>query len=132
METDPVAYSQHSSIVMSEPTPSHAMAFDLAIGQCESFDFQDGKFWEALLHRADWRDPQNGNKFAKGYYLTGKLDETQTKWFMNKPEEVLPKDVVNQFFNSTTVKQARYPEIHNQEVDNLQWDMPKPLADSKL
>jgi hypothetical protein len=32
METDPVAYNQHSSIVMSDLTPSHAMAFDLATG----------------------------------------------------------------------------------------------------
>ncbi|MBV8044200.1 DUF3274 domain-containing protein, partial [Pluralibacter sp.] len=56
-KSDPVGYSQHSSIVMSEFAPSHAMAFDLALGQCRSFDYQAGKFWEALLHRADWRDP---------------------------------------------------------------------------
>lgn len=88
---DPVGYSQHSSIVMSEFVPSHAMAFDLAIGQCKSFDYQAGKFWEGLLHRADWRDPQNGYPAAKEYYRTGMLDEQRTKWFMNKPDEVLPK-----------------------------------------
>jgi hypothetical protein len=60
-KSDPVSYSQHSSIVMSEYAPSHAMAFDLAIGQCRSFDYKAGKFWEDLLHRADWRDPLNTN-----------------------------------------------------------------------
>lgn len=131
METDLVAYSQHSSIVMSEPTPSHAMAFDLAIGQCKSFDFQDGKFWEALLHRADWRDPQNGLGDAVEYYKTGRLP-VDTKDFMSKPGDILPKAVDNQYFNSTTVKPARYPDIYNHTINNLQWDMPKPLADSKL
>lgn len=132
MNTDPVGYSQHSSIVMSEFAPSHAMAFDLAIGQCKSFDYQEGKFWEGLLHRADWRDPQNENVFAKQYYRTGRLDSPTTKNFMNKPDDILPKGdfgVSNKFFNSKKVIPARYPEIHNTEIDNLQWNMPKPLSD---
>jgi Protein of unknown function (DUF3274) len=135
MQTDPVGYSQHSSIVMSEFAPSHAMAFDLAIGQCKSFDYQEGKFWEGLLHRADWRDPQNGFPDAKEYYRTGKLSEPRTKFYMNKPENVLPKGdfgVSNKFFNSTKVIPARYPEIHNAEADNLQWNMPKPLSDYEI
>lgn len=132
---DPVGYSQHSSIVMSEFVPSHAMAFDLAIGQCKSFDYQAGKFWEGLLHCADWRDPQNGYPAAKEYYRTGKLDEQRTKWFMNKPDEILPKGefgIENQFNNSTTVKPSRNLATGNQEVANLQWDMPKPKSDSQL
>lgn len=131
LATDPVGYSQHSSIVMSEFSPSHAMAFDLAIGQCKSFDFRDGQFWADLLHRADWRDPKNGFDDALEYYRSGQLP-IGTKDFMSKPDRILPKDVVNQYFNSTTVTPARYPEIHNHEVVNLQWDMPKPLKDLEL
>ncbi|MEH3773573.1 DUF3274 domain-containing protein [Enterobacter asburiae] len=133
--TDPVGYSQHSSIVASEFAPSHAMAFDLAIGQCKSFDYQAGKFWEGLLHRADWRDPQNGNQHARDYYRSGKLNEALTKWFMNKPDDVLPKGefgVENQFNNATTVRPSRDLTVGNQEVANLQWDMPKPKSDSDL
>lgn len=134
-KTDPVGYSQHSSIVASEFAPSHAMAFDLAIGQCISFDYQAGKFWEGLLHRADWRDPQNGYPFAKEYYQTGKLDNVTTKFFMNKPDDILPKGefgVENQFNNATAVKPSRDLAAGNQEVANLQWDMPKPKSDSDL
>jgi hypothetical protein len=106
MKADPVSYSQHSSIVASEYAPSHAMAFDLAIGQCRAFDYKAGKFWEDLLHRADWRDPQNGFKPAVDYYRAGKLPEALTKWFMNKPDDILPKGdfgVVNLFNNATKV-----------------------------
>ncbi|MFJ3457133.1 DUF3274 domain-containing protein [Scandinavium goeteborgense] len=134
-KTDPVGYSQHSSIVMSEFAPSHAMAFDLAIGQCKAFDYKAGKFWEDLLHRADWRDPLNGYAAAKDYYRTGKLDDQITKWFMNKPDKVLPKGefgVVNRFNNATKVVPSRDMAEGNKEVPNLQWDMPKPLSDSQL
>ncbi|MCW4908160.1 T6SS effector phospholipase Tle3 domain-containing protein [Enterobacter hormaechei] len=132
---DPVGYSQHSSIVMSEFAPSHAMAFDLAIGQCKSFDYQAGKFWEGLLHRADWRDPQNGYEPALEYYRSGKLPETQTKFYMNWPDEVLPKGdygVKNHFNNSTTIKPSRDLTAGNQVMTNLQWDMPKPKSESQL
>lgn len=132
---DPVSYSQHSSIVMSEFAPSHAMAFDLAIGQCRSFDFKEGKFWEDLLHRADWRDPLNSNPAAIEYYRTGKLDKQQTKWFMNKPEEILPTGgfgVMNEFNNAKTIKPSRDLAAGNQEVPNLQWEMPRPMSDKEL
>ncbi|HDS6853856.1 MULTISPECIES: DUF3274 domain-containing protein [unclassified Enterobacter] len=132
---DPVGYSQHSSIVMSEFAPSHAMAFDLAIGQCKSFDYQAGKFWEGLLHRADWRDPQNSYQPATEYHRSGKLPETQTKFYMNKPDEVLPKGeygVKNQFNHATTIKPSGDVAKGNQVVANLQWDMPKPMSDNQL
>lgn len=134
-KADPVGYSQHSSIVMSEFAPSHAMAFDLAIGQCKAFDLQQGKFWEGLLHRADWRDPQNVFVDAKNYYRTGRLPEVTTKFFMNDPDKVLPTGdfgVSNQFYNSRKVKPAHYPEIHNTDEANLQWDRPKALSDYQL
>jgi len=49
---------------------------------------------------------------------------------MNKPDSVLPTGeygVVNQFMNAARVIPARYPEVHNREVANLQWPMP-PVA----
>lgn len=134
-QADPVGYSQHSSIVMSKLTPSHAMAFDLAVGQCKSFDFKWGEFWMDLLHRADWRDPQNKFIPAKNYYLTGQLGEAVTKMFMNKPNDILPSGefgVVNAYYNSTTIKPAQYPEVQKEETPNLQWDMPKPLNDYQM
>lgn len=48
-KSDPVSYSQHSSVVMSEFAPSHAMAFDLAIGQCKAFNYKAGEFWETTF-----------------------------------------------------------------------------------
>ncbi|MCE0799402.1 DUF3274 domain-containing protein [Buttiauxella sp. S04-F03] len=134
-KTDPVGYSQHSSIVMSELAPSHAMAFDLALGQCKAFDYKAGKFWEDLLHRADWRDPLNGNSATKEYYRSGKLPQAQTKNHMNRPDEVLPKGdfgVENQFNNPTTIQPSRDLSAGNQETPNLQWAMPKPMSDSQL
>ncbi|EKM0373957.1 DUF3274 domain-containing protein [Cronobacter turicensis] len=134
-KSDPVGYSQHSSIVMSEFAPSHAMAFDLAIGQCKAFDYQAGKFWEALLHRADWRDPQNKNSAATTYYRTGQLPLDDTKRHMNKPYEVLPEGdfgVENKFMNATTVRPSRDLAVGNQEVKNLQWAMPEAISDADL
>ncbi len=134
-QSDPVSYSQHSSIVMSEFAPSHAMAFDLAIGPCRSFDYKAGRFWEDLLHRADWRDPMSKDESAKKYYRTGQLPIPETKFHMNKPEDVLPKGdfgVDNQYMNAKKVIPARYPETENREVANLQWDMPKTLTDYQL
>jgi hypothetical protein len=122
-QADPVGYSQHSSIVMSKLAPSHAMAFDLAVGQCKSFDYKWGEFWMDLLHRADWRDPQNKSDDAKEYYKTGKLPELIAKQFMNKPNAILPTGefgVVNAYYNRTNAKPARFPEVHNEEIPNLQ------------
>ncbi|OUK72360.1 hypothetical protein BZY52_24385, partial [Enterobacter hormaechei] len=63
------------------------------------------------------------------------LDEPTTKFFMNKPYDVLPKGeygVVNKFNNATTVKPSSDLVAGNQDVANLQWDMPKPISDSQL
>ena len=111
------------------------MAYDLAIGQCRSFDYKAGKFWEDLLHRADWRDPLGKNLQAKEYYRSGKLNLPETKNFMNRPDEILPKGkfgVVNDFYNATTVKPSRDLAEGNQEIANLQWDMPKAKSDREL
>lgn len=140
METELVEYSQHSSIVMSECSPSHAMAFDLAIGQCKAFDYQDGKFWEELLERADWRDPMNGFGPAKEYYQTGRLNEGLTKWFMNKPDKILPADVENDYGlreqpyarSQKDIDMGRFPHGSTGMVATRQWDMPKPLNDEEM
>ena len=141
-KTDPVGYSQHSSIVMSEFAPSHAMAFDLAIGQCKSFDYKAGKFWEDLLHRADWRDPLNKNSDVKEYYRTGQLPIGTTKNYMNKPDEVLPQGdygVENDYAGIRP--RVRYPKNIDMGVfkaedfqvrKSLQWEMPKPKSDDQL
>ncbi|MEL4867825.1 DUF3274 domain-containing protein [Pantoea agglomerans] len=124
--SDDVMFSQHSSIVMSPKVPELAMAYDLAIGPCKSFDFEHGEFWKELLHLADWRE-WSSDTYARNYYRTGQLPEPETKIFMNKPDQILPKGefgVVNQFMNASRVIPARYPEVHNREVVNLQWPMP--------
>ena len=135
-KSDPVSYSQHSSVVMSEFAPSHAMAFDLAIGQCKAFNYKAGEFWEALLHRADWRDVHNGNVDAKEYYRTGRLPLEGTKNYMNKPDEVIPSlkecGVVNQFMNATKVIPSRDLATGNKEVPNTQWDRPDTLTDRQM
>ncbi|WP_313083620.1 DUF3274 domain-containing protein, partial [Atlantibacter sp.] len=128
-QSDPVGYSQHSSIVMSNDAPAKAMAFDLAIGKCKSFDYKEGQFWIDLLCRADWRIGRNGFEETRQYYKTGRLHERNTKFFMNKPDDALPKGeygVVNEYYNSTVVKPARRSEINNTEEMNLQWAMPEP------
>jgi hypothetical protein len=145
LKTDPVGYSQHSSIVMSEFAPSHAMAFDLAIGQCKSFDYQEGKFWESLLHRADWRDPLNPSSDAKNYYRTGKLNVTETKDFMNRPDEIkaLPKGdfgVDNGYGprekpyarSRVEIEMGLFPAGSSGMVTVKQWEMPTPFSDSQL
>ncbi|MFO6300371.1 effector protein Tle3 domain-containing protein [Rahnella selenatireducens] len=143
MATDPVAYSQHSSIVMSEFAPAQAMAFDLAIGQCKAFDHQDGQFWEDLLHRADWRDPQNGDDFTKQYYRAGRLNPSTIKDFMNKPDNILPTGefgVVNDYGprevqNIRTRREIALGIPHAGNADMVpipQWDMPALLNDNEL
>lgn len=139
---DPVGYSQHSSIVMSEFAPSHAMAFDLAIGQCRSFDFKAGKFWEDLLHRADWRDPLNKNLSATDYYRSGRLPAATTKFFMNKPDDTLPKGdfgVVNDYDSERPSFRNRVDTDMgivkpNNFLDKtiLQWGMPRALTDRQI
>jgi hypothetical protein len=124
--SDDVMFSQHSSIVMSPKVPELAMAYDLAIGPCKSFDYEHGAFWRELIALADWRS-WSTDSYARNYYRTGELPEPETKIFMNKPDQILPQGefgVVNQFMNATRVIPARYPEVHNREVANLQWPMP--------
>lgn len=141
--TDPVGFSQHSSIVASKFVPSHAMAFDLAIGQCKSFDYQEGKFWEGLLHRADWRDPMNGFGPAKTYYQTGQLPPFETKYKMNKADDVVPTGefrVVNDYGPRETAYTRSRMEIDmgivppgaTGMVKVKQWEMPEPLFDYQL
>lgn len=139
-ESDPVGYSQHSSIVMSKFAPSHAMAFDLAIGQCQAFDYQEGKFWEELLQRADWRDPMNPFEPAKEYYQTGRLPEPRTKHYMNKPDDVLPNDVSNDYGprekpytrSRQDIETGRVPPGGMQMIPVTQWTRPEPLRDDQL
>ncbi|NGX85711.1 DUF3274 domain-containing protein [Rahnella sp. Lac-M11] len=138
-KTDPVGYSQHSSIVASKHAPSHAMAFDLAIGQCKSFDYQSGKFWEALLHRADWRDSQNGYAEAKKYYNTGILAQLDTKQYMSKPDEVLPNGefgVINDYGKSERPLNMGELDIllggNKQTATVTQWAMPRALNNKEL
>ncbi|EPL7510798.1 phage late control D family protein [Klebsiella aerogenes] len=112
------------------------------IGQCKSFDYKAGKFWESLLHRADWRDPLNEFPAAKEYYRTGKLPEIPTKFHMNKPDKVLPQGdygVVNDYAGKRP--QTRRPKDIDmgivrtkdfQEIKFLQWEMPKPKSDGQL
>jgi hypothetical protein len=126
-KSDDVMFSQHSSIVMSPKVPELAMAYDLAIGPCISFDFEHGKFWKMLLGLADWREQWSEDSDAATYYRTGELPFKETKVYMNKPDRILPTGdfgVVNQFMNATRVVPARYPEVHNTEVANTQWRMP--------
>ncbi|WP_324254522.1 T6SS effector phospholipase Tle3 domain-containing protein [Ewingella americana] len=126
-KSDDVMFSQHSSIVMSDKVPELAMAYDLAIGPCKAFDMDHGDFWKRLIKFADWRE-WSEDKGVSEYYETGILPGPETKKYMNKPHSVLPTGefgVVNQFMNATRVVPARYPEIHNKEVANLQWPMPR-------
>ncbi|MCS2155968.1 DUF3274 domain-containing protein [Scandinavium sp. H11S7] len=130
MQSDPIGYSQHSSIVASKDVPEKAMVFDLAVGKCKAFDFRYGAFWIELLQRADWRNKNSLFVNAVEYYRSGKLDVRNTKPFMNRPEEILPKGefgVVNEYYNATTTRPAMRNEIHNREESNLQWKMPKAL-----
>ena len=72
----------------------------------------------------------NGFQDAVNYYSSGVLSDLDTKPYMNRPNDILPKGefgVVNEFCHSTTVKPARHNEIYNTETPNLQWDMPKIL-----
>ncbi len=61
--------------------------FPLLDGTEVAVAFEGG---ESLLHRADWRNPLNGNADAREYYRSGRLPVAGTKNFMNKPDEVLP------------------------------------------
>lgn len=125
-----VSYSQHSSIVASDKAPSHAMVYDLAIGQCEAFENQE--FWERLLLRADWRRAENPISDEKNYYQKGLLPYEHIKQFMNKPErgKGMPLGeefgVTNDYGSRQMVKPGNHRDMENATVQLLQWDMPKP------
>lgn len=123
-----VSYSQHSSIVTSEKAPAQAMAYDLAIGQCEAFERPE--FWERLLLRADWRRPESPMVEEKKYYQDGILPPT-FKPFMNKPERpyAMPlgdSGVVNDYGSRQMIKPGNKREMEHKTVDILQWDLPNP------
>ena len=94
------------------------------------------------MHRADWRDPLNKNLQAKEYYRTGKLDDSTTKFFMNKPDAILPKDefgVVNNYDgirpnkrNWMEIEHGIVKPVNFEEKTILQWDMPRALNLSQI
>ncbi|WP_052250290.1 hypothetical protein [Enterobacter sp. Bisph1] len=135
-----LTYSQHSSIVMSDKAPELAMAYDLAVGTCRSFDYQHGNFWNELLELADWRSWQTDSD-TYTYYRTGQLPFADTKIYMNRPDEVLPTGefgVVNEYGmpknavqpsprNRWEIETGAVPPHSMTAIPVLQWDMP-PVA----
>lgn len=124
-----IAFSQHSSIVASDKVPRKAMAYDLAIGRCNAFEFKD--FWEGLLLRADWRRPENPDKDTRNYYQTGVLNHERIKQFMNKPErdKGMPggeHGVFNDYSSRTRPVGLSPYGIGYEDIP--QWDMPEPLV----
>lgn len=123
-------YSQHSSIVCNPDVPKLAMAYDLAIGQNQAFEYK--KFWEGLLLQADWRRGDlNPDEDVRNYYQKGMLpDEFRKK--MNKPEfgdKPMPTGefgVLNDYAPRQKVKPGTKRDMENTLVDILQWDMPEP------
>lgn len=131
-----IQISQHSSIVTSKDVPEKAMVYDLAIGECQAFEYKD--FWEGLLLEADWRQAANPRPAVKKYYLYGELPH-EFKILMNKPEQKngIPKGklgVDNDYAPSKTRQTPNkdiYGEIGantNEIITELQWAMPKPLV----
>lgn len=112
------AFSQHSSIVDNIEVAQKATAFDLAIGQCEAFEYQE--FWDGLLLKADWRRPWNPDPKTRLYYQEGILPK-DFKNFMNKPERQHGMPLGNLGVTND------YGPRTAMAVDILQWEMPKPL-----
>lgn len=80
--------SNHSAIVLDENAARCAMAFDLAVGRCRSYDetkVDGGPFWQSLLRLADWRC--SPLEFDRAYYGKGILPP-HIKQQMNKPLNV--------------------------------------------
>lgn len=133
-----IQISQHSSIVTSKDVPEKAMAYDLAIGECQAFEHKD--IWEDLLLRADWRQKANPDADIRRYYQNGELPSPFKK-LMNKPdrENGIPQGsfgVVNDYAPSKTIKEPfkvpyGQPNLNPDDYESLtelQWSMPKPLA----
>lgn len=100
--------SQHSSIVVNEEVSKKAMAYDLAIGDCNAYFIKNGMFWLDLLKMADWRDPDNPVEDVRTYYQTGILPDKYKK-MMNHPKRGLPEGVVNHFDSNKAAQQWPYP-----------------------
>jgi hypothetical protein len=80
--------SNHSALMLDPMASVCVTAFDLAIGQCRSFDeakWDGGEFWQKLLRHADWRDSDALGD--KPYYTAGILPKP-IKEQMNKPPEI--------------------------------------------
>ena len=126
-----IAYSQHSSIVASIEVSRKSTAYDLAIGQNNAFE--NKKFWDKLLLRADWRRPGNPIETERKYYQEGILPGALKK-MMNKPEfgeNPMPTGefgVVNDYGPRQRIQPGTKRDMENKLVDILQWDMPKPLV----
>lgn len=77
--------SNHSAIVLDENAARCAMAFDIAVGRCRSYDetrVDGGALWQELLRQADWRFSQA--KEDHEYHARGLLPDG-IKTQMNKP-----------------------------------------------
>ncbi|POP47737.1 hypothetical protein CHU32_00920 [Superficieibacter electus] len=118
-------YSQHSSIVSNIDASEKAMAYDLAIGQCQAFNHM--ALWKELLLLADWRRPDNPDVDTKAYYANGILPASFKK-MMNKPEvgkQPMPtgKDgVVNDYGPRRKIDWR-----NGNLLAVTQWDQPEPL-----
>lgn len=122
-------FSQHSSIVCNDKAPALSMAYDLAIGQCKSFEQQD--FWKRLLLKADWRRQNSPDESTMDYFQKGQLPDN-FKIFMNKPEldHGIPLGelgVDNDYGPRKGVVPGDKRSIGNKAKIILQWDMPAPL-----
>ncbi|MBF7955843.1 DUF3274 domain-containing protein [Rahnella victoriana] len=118
-------FSQHSSIVTNIEVAQKSTAFDLAIGQCQAFEYQE--FWEGLLLKADWRREMNPDPNVKAYYRDGLLPFDDIKKFMNHPE--LPKGMpLGELGVMNDYGAREKPNVLGTGTTNvLQWEMPKPL-----
>lgn len=84
----PTEISNHSAIVLDENAARCAMAFDLAVGRCRSYDetkVDGGPFWQSLLRMADWRF--SALDFDREYYAKGTVPP-DIKRQMNKPPTI--------------------------------------------
>lgn len=138
-EKNNITFNQHSGIVVNPDVPRKAMAYDLAIGQCKSFEYKD--FWDGLLLQADWRRPGNPDADTCKYYAEGILPKGFKK-MMNRPErgeKPMPTGdygVLNDYAGNVRVKgnAAVYSagKLHDINVskmaytEGLQWPMPDP------
>lgn len=80
--------SNHSAIVLNQQVSKCVTAFDLAVGQCKSYDetkLDGGAFWQKLLRVADWRD--SNEPLDHAYYQSGILPPV-IKAQMNKPSAI--------------------------------------------